>query len=231
VPNDELSQLVLVRSNSVRSKAVSLLGVHGITFSQTEAMLSARRTTLCEWRPEWAADFALLASQLSGRLGERALRIDHIGSTAVPGLRAKDVIDVQVVVARLDHEAIVGPLEGAGFVDRREKWNLRDHLAAGWIGDPAQWSKFVLAPPEGSRASNVHVRVGGAPNERYALLFRDFLTADAAVRTAWGHFKDQLANTSADLLAYGAVKDPATDVLLALAEQWASRVGWSMPRS
>jgi dephospho-CoA kinase len=77
--------------------------------------------------------------------------------------------------------------------------------------------------------SNVHVRMAGSPNERYALLFRDFLRADEAAREAWSRFKSALAQAAPTLSEYGAVKDPATDVLLALAEEWAEDTLWSVP--
>jgi GrpB-like predicted nucleotidyltransferase (UPF0157 family) len=87
----------------------------------------------------------------------------------------------------------------------------------------------VFATPPGTRIGNVHIRVSGAPNERYALLFRDFLWADLAAREAWGRFKRELAATTQTLADYGAVKDPATDVLIALAEQWAVDTSWKVP--
>jgi GrpB-like predicted nucleotidyltransferase (UPF0157 family) len=66
-----------------------------------------RRVVLSDWRPEWAADFGELADSLGAALDGIAIRIDHIGSTSVPGLRAKDVIDIQVVVAELDSDRII----------------------------------------------------------------------------------------------------------------------------
>ncbi len=99
-----------------------------------------------------------------------AVRIDHIGSTSVPGLWAKDVIDVQVAVPELDSGRIVRALDPLGFAQRTDPWNMRDHIPAGWIGKPEAWSKLVFAPPERISA-DVYVRLKGSPNERYALLF------------------------------------------------------------
>jgi GrpB-like predicted nucleotidyltransferase (UPF0157 family) len=66
--------------------------------------------TIVDYRPQWVAEFTALAAQLQAALGALALRIDHIGSTAVPGLAAKDIIDVQVTVADFspDLEAAFG---------------------------------------------------------------------------------------------------------------------------
>ncbi|MGD0881491.1 MAG: GrpB family protein [Acidimicrobiales bacterium] len=190
-----------------------------------------RRVVLSDWRPEWVADFDELADSLSAALDGIAIRIDHIGSTSVPGLRAKDVIDVQVVVAELESDRIIQALELVGFKQRTAAWNLRDHVPADWAGNPEEWSKLVFAPPDTSRPSNVHVRRCGSPNERYALLFRDFLRANNGARDAWDRFKTQLATATGNLSDYGAVKDPATDVLLALAERWASDTTWTVPRT
>ena len=190
-----------------------------------------QRAVLSDWRPEWAADFDELDNSLSAALDGTAIRIDHIGSTSVPGLRAKDVIDVQVVVAELESDRIIPALELVGFEQSTAAWNLRDHIPAGWAGNPEEWSKLVFAPPGSSRPSNVHVRRCGSPNKRYALLFRDFLRADHGARDAWGRFKTQLAMATGNLSDYGAVKDPATDVLLALAERWATDTAWTVPGS
>jgi dephospho-CoA kinase len=188
-----------------------------------------KRVMLSDWRPEWASDFEELSKTLSAVLDGIAIRVDHIGSTSVPGLRAKDVIDVQVIVAELESNEISQALGRMGFEQRMGAWNLRDHVPAGWVGNPARWSKLVFAPVGSFRPSNVHVRRSGAPNERYALLFRDFLRSNSEARDAWGRFKTQLALTSSNLSEYGAVKDPATDVLLALAERWATDTSWKVP--
>ncbi|HVC68040.1 MAG TPA: GrpB family protein [Acidimicrobiales bacterium] len=187
------------------------------------------KVILSAWRPEWTADFEVLAERLKVALGVLALRIDHIGSTSVPALPAKDVIDAQVIVARLDRGSIIGSLTDAGFIHRDASWNRRDHVPAGWSGDPDAWAKLVFAAPPDTRDGNVHIRIAGSPNERYALLFRDFLRADETARKTWGRFKTELAKSTRNLAGYGAVKDPATDLLLDLAEVWAAETAWTVP--
>ena len=184
------------------------------------------KVTLSEWRLDWETDFEVLAETLTSALGDIALRVDHIGSTSVPGLLAKDVIDAQVIVAELNVAAIVKTMATAGFGQKLGDWNLRDHIPAGWVGDAEQWSKLLFSPQDNVRDCNVHVRVTGSPNERYALLFRDFLRSDDSARMAWGRFKAELATHTRDLSEYGTVKDPATDVLPALAERWAAGNSW-----
>jgi GrpB-like predicted nucleotidyltransferase (UPF0157 family) len=151
------------------------------------------KVVLTGWRPEWAAESEVLADGLRAALGPTAIRIDHIGSTSVPGLMAKDVVDLQVIVASLDRGPITEALTGAHFVHKYAEWNLHDHIPAGWVGDTEAWAKLVFATPPGFRLGNVHIRVRGSPNERYALLFRDFLRADPAACEAWARFKRELA--------------------------------------
>ncbi len=182
-------------------------------------------------REEWGREFIALSSRLSAALGDLAVRIDHIGSTAVPGLPAKNVIDVQVIVRSLDPSAgLTAALAAIGFARKLGSLRLRDHVPAGWQGDQAAWDKLLFGPPEDERPSNVHVRVSGSPNERYALLFRDFLRSNDRARDLWGGFKERLAaETQGDRELYADLKDPATDVLLVSAEEWARGSGWTVP--
>lgn len=173
----------------------------------------SRSVKVVDYQASWPGEFAALAERLRPRVGDAA--IDHIGSTAVPGLPAKDCIDVQVRVRSLDP----GQLSAIGFRLRPEPWN-RAELSSG-IHCP----KLVLAPPAGERACNVHLRLLGGPNARYALLFRDYLRADPAACEAWGAFKRRLAISVPDLADYGQIKAPATDVLMGAAERWAAATG------
>jgi dephospho-CoA kinase len=173
-----------------------------------------------DYRAQWAVDFEQLAGTLRGALGDQAHAIDHVGSTAVPGLAAKDCVDIQIQVDTIDEDRQVGLLSAIGFRCRPEPWN-RAETSGG-----QQCRKLVFAPPVGARRCNVHVRQVGGPNVRFALLFRDFLRADEATRQAWGAFKKRLALSMPDLLDYGQIKAPATAVLMAAADRWAAATGW-----
>ena len=170
------------------------------------------------YRAMWPGEFEALATRIAAALGELAVAIDHIGSTSVPGLAAKDVIDVQVRVATLDLGAIVERFERIGFRRRPEPWNNVE------VSFGHECEKLVFAPPVGERFSKIHVRVDGAPNARFALLFRDYLRSNDDVRDAWGAFKASIAQDVPDLAAYGQVKAPATDALMAAATAWDERV-------
>jgi len=74
---------------------------------------------------------------------------------------------------------------------------------------------------------NLHVRLAGSPNERVAMLFRDWLRAHPAAVSAYAAFKRGLADAVADLDTYADVKDPVVDLVIAAAEPWAAETGWS----
>lgn len=73
---------------------------------------------------------------------------------------------------------------------------------------------------------NIHLRPDTGANARFTLLFRDYLRADETTRRAWGAFKQRLALSVPDLLDYGQIKAPATEILMAAAERWAAETGW-----
>lgn len=107
-------------------------------------------------------------------VGDLAVRIDHIGSTAVPGLAAKDIIDIQVTARKLV-PAVEQALASLGY--ERVTRITHDHLSPGASGPASDWEKWFFCPPATQRRTNLHVRSEGRPNQRYALLFRDYLRA------------------------------------------------------
>jgi len=173
------------------------------------------------YRASWSDEFTHLGGSLASLLGTLARRIDHVGSTSVPGLAAKDCLDVQVCVDDVSEPSIERLMSAAGYRRRPEPWNCVERS----FGIAA--AKQVYAPPVGGRAVNIHVRVLGGAGARYALLFRDYLRADHAARDAWGAFKLRLAQSVPDIYDYGQIKTPATEVLLHAARRWADAVGWT----
>ena len=182
----------------------------------------AQRVEVSAYRAEWATEASAYVDLLREVL-PHALAVDHIGSTSVPGLPAKDCLDLMVQVEDLDAAEVTAAMTARGFRVRPEAWN-RDEVTDG-VSHP----KLVFAPAVGSRPVNVHVRVSGGRNVRYALLFRDFLRADAAARDTWGAFKTRLAQSVTDLLDYGQIKAAAQPLLMERAEQWAATTGWRVP--
>ncbi len=177
------------------------------------------------YQESWPAEFEAIAARLRAGLGELALRIDHIGSTAVPGLAAKDVIDVQVTVAALD-DAVVRAMEALGY--RQPEGVYGDHRPPNAAGPEADWAKLYFNPPPGQRPTHTHVRARGRANQRYPLLFRDYLRAHPATAAAYAELKRRLAAELRDPATYPEVKDPAVDLIYLAAEDWAAQTGWEI---
>jgi GrpB-like predicted nucleotidyltransferase (UPF0157 family) len=174
---------------------------------------------------EWRDEFKAISRDVRKALGSMALRVDHIGSTAVPGLAAKDIIDIQVTVPRL-HVAIEHSLKEAGF--RRVERIARDHVPPGFSGAEEEWEKWFFKAAADRRPTNLHIRMAGRANQRYALLFRDYLRAHGDVAEAYARVKVALAQHHADdIEAYCDIKDPVCDVIMSGAEAWAAQVGWT----
>ena len=172
-----------------------------------------------DYNRAWASEFAAIQMALAQVLGPLALRIDHIGSTSVPGLGAKDVIDIQVTVRELTSE-IRQRLVSAGY--EYQEVHTHDHVPLGEDDDPSLWAKFVFCEPKGQRRANVHVRIAGNPNQRYALLFRDYLRSHPNSARSIELIKRELAKRHAeDLDAYYAIKDPVYDLI------WDAALDWS----
>lgn len=190
--------------------------------------MSAKQTreiVIVEYRPEWPQEFEQVAARLGDELGDTALRIDHIGSTSVPGLSAKDTIDVQVTVAELNAASLDALFAQAGCI--RKVPVDHDHLPPTAPDIPQDWKKLFYNPTPDMRLTNIHVRRAGSPNGRYALLFRDYLRAHPMASGAYAQAKIALAHYDAyDWNLYYDVKDPICDIIMAGAEEWAATTAW-----
>jgi GrpB-like predicted nucleotidyltransferase (UPF0157 family) len=173
---------------------------------------------------DWPRAFDELAARLEPIVAPWSTRVDHIGSTSVPGLAAKDVIDIQVTVAAEDGlDPVFDALGAAGWVP----WPYRrDHVAPGGPDDGAQWVKRLVTAPADERRANVHLRVAGRANQRYALLFRDYLRARPDIAEAYSRFKRLAAELVPGAGTYTDLKDPVCDLIYLPAEEWAERTGW-----
>ncbi|MHB8247167.1 MAG: GrpB family protein [Acidimicrobiales bacterium] len=173
-------------------------------------------------RDDWPIEFVSLASALRGLNLANFGAIEHVGSTSVPGLVAKDVIDVQIRIPRLEPERTIAKFAEAGFRHRAEPWNNLEATRTGPV------PKLVFAPPSGARRSNVHVRIDGTKGASDALLFRDFLNEDDEARDGWSRFKLSLVDDGReiDLSTYGQLKQPAWAQLMHSAATWAGERNW-----
>lgn len=182
-------------------------------------MNSARPIVVRAYNSQWPSQYTAIETRLRNGLGELAVRTDHIGSTAVPGLTAKDIIDVQVTVADLRDPRIVPAFEHLGATATPI---AHDHVPPGRTNDGEAWEKRYFRPPSSWRPTHLHVRQIGRANWRYALLFRDYLRHSPAAAAAYAQIKVALARLHPDdPSAYYDVKDPACDLIIDAAERWA----------
>jgi len=155
------------------------------------------------WRSRFAAERDRIAAALPG-----ATAIEHVGSTSVPGLPAKPIVDIVVVVDDID--AATAPLEDAGYVLR--------------VREPGH---RMLRTPE----LDVHVHLWSDPTEtRRHLLFRDWLRTDAGDRERYAAVKRVLAAQEwDDMNDYADAKSPVIADITARAEAWAATTGRRYP--
>jgi GrpB-like predicted nucleotidyltransferase (UPF0157 family) len=137
--------------------------------------------SVVEFDPTWPLHFEMLAGRIRGALGERVLALEHVGSTSVPGLPAKPIIDIDLtVVDSSDEVAYVPALERVGFVltIREPKWHQHRCLTS---TDPK---------------SNVHVWCPGSPEAIRHTMFRDWLRTHPEDCARYAHAKRSAADLS-----------------------------------
>ncbi len=185
--------------------------------------------------PTWPEQARRIRARLQTACGHHALRIDHVGSTAVSGLDAKDVIDMQITVESLAvADELAGPLLSAGYPrvaditgdvtksEARSTVERYDHS-----GDPALWHKRFHASADPGRPTNVHIRVDGWPGQQFALLFLDWLLANPGVRDEYLDVKRAAeADARGEVCRYADAKEPWLRDAYPRAWEWADAVGW-----
>ncbi len=157
--------------------------------------------------PGWADAGARVVARLAAALHGRGVSVEHVGSTSVPGLVAKDVIDVQIGVRSLtdaDDPGFVAALRRAGYL--LVEGNEQDHPHP--ADAPAtQWQKRFYGGCDPGRVVNVHVRQVGSDGHRFALAFRDWLRAEPDARAAYTAEKRRLARQFERSADYAATKE------------------------
>ena len=160
--------------------------------------------------PAWPARFEQERERIVAALGRVAVRVDHVGSTSVPGLAAKPIVDIDVSVPDVeDEDAYLPALLAAGY-------ELR-------VREPGH--RLVRTP---ERDVHVHVCARGSDWERRHLLFRDRLRHDAADRDAYAALKRELAARDwPSMNDYADAKGALIAEITARAEAWADATGWT----
>jgi dephospho-CoA kinase len=171
--------------------------------------------------PTWPAQAARITARIRHVVGAD-MQVAHIGSTAVPGLPAKDLIDLMVAVRTLaEADAIAGDLLRAGLPRRPGEWydNVR--------GLPGKtWPKRLHGSADPGRSVNLHIRVSGSPGWRFALLMRDHLRAVPDARDEYARAKERWAAEQGDVDGYAEAKEPWFDAEARAADRWALQTGW-----
>jgi len=153
--------------------------------------------------------------------------VTHIGSTAVPGLPAKDLLDLMLAVPTLaEADRLAGALGAAGLPRRAGEWHDN---ARGLPGKT--WPKRLHGSADPGRPVNLHVRVAGSPGWRFALLMRDHLGAVPAARDEYAAAKRRWVARHSDVASYAEAKEPWLDEEAEAAHAWAEATGWHPPAS
>jgi GrpB-like predicted nucleotidyltransferase (UPF0157 family) len=168
-----------------------------------------------DYDPAWPQTYTRWRHQIDAALGPAAVGIEHVGSTSVPGLAAKPIVDIQISVADLaDEPRYVPQLEEVGLVLRS-----RDEM-----------HRYFRPPAGQPRDVHVHVCAAGSQWERDHLLFRDYLRVDPAACSRYADAKR--VNTrrwSDDGWAYTEAKTGVVLDILEQATDWARATGWAPP--
>ena len=159
--------------------------------------------TLRDYDDRWPARYALYAAGVTGALGDRVVRIEHVGSTAVPDLAAKPIIDIVVEVHDSADERVYAPeLDAVGYTLR--------------IREP-DWFEHRLFKGDRRRV-NLHVFSAGCIETDRMVRFRDWLRANPSDRTLYAQTKRELAGRSwQDVQQYADAKTAVVGAIMARA--------------
>jgi dephospho-CoA kinase len=174
---------------------------------------------------EWPAQAQRALARVRLAAGDDVVRADHIGSTAVPGLAAKDVLDLQLVLPTLeDADTVAEALAAAGFPRVAGRWYDAPQEGA------ASWPKRFHVSADPARPVNLHVRSADGPGWWLPLLFRDWLRANPDEAGGYAAVKRRLARDHAadgTVGRYAEAKRPWIDAAFGRAREWADRTGWT----
>ena len=186
------------------------------------------------YKSVWPEQFLEIRNLLASKLKNTVISIDHIGSTSVPGLAAKDRIDVQISVKSIDEPTKLQLDKGLIAAGFKASFNNVDHRPAGDNSSEDNWVKFYARGdhPDLNFKANIHIRKYEAENQKYALLFRDFLRANQTPALAYQKLKQELTRYyPQDRIAYCEIKDPVCDLVMIQAQSWKDETNWCVSKS
>lgn len=186
----------------------------------------SERTLLSAPDPGWAGAGARVVARLAAALPGRGVDVQHIGSTSVPGLLAKPVIDVQLGVRALtdiDDPTCSAALARAGYLVQPDRGQDHPHPSG---APPEGWQKRFFGGCDPGQVVNLHVREIGSPGYEFALAFRDWLRAEPHAREEYAALKQQLARAHPLARDYAAAKEHWFDTAYMQVQDWIERTGW-----
>jgi GrpB-like predicted nucleotidyltransferase (UPF0157 family) len=172
-------------------------------------MADARKSVhVAEYEPAWPAQFQALARRAADAVGDIAMAIEHVGSTSVPGLAAKPIVDLAVIVRREDVPRAVERLATLGYVHE---------------GDKGLPGREAFRTPPGETKHHLYVCIPESRSLRDHLHFRDYLRAHPDTAREYADLKRRLAAEHRhDSEAYQQAKSPFMDAVTRRAAQTAS---------
>jgi GrpB-like predicted nucleotidyltransferase (UPF0157 family) len=161
--------------------------------------------------PDWPRNFADERHRIETVLGQLAVCVEHVGSTSVPGLAAKPVIDIQISVGHVQPmEPYAAPLSGLGYIHLPHPDDV--------------FAPFFYRPRNRPHSHHIHVVEAGGEEERRVLFFRDTLRADPSVAREYENLKRRLAPqfSANDFTSRQAYADAKGDFIARVIEQAAA---------
>jgi len=166
-----------------------------------------------KYNPEWVTKFQSIRAMLESVFGARALAIEHVGSTSVPGIKAKPIIDILVVVESIDT-----------FQNQRDEMLSRGYqIQENYIAPDT--ILFRKVDEHGNKLENIHVCESDTPMEKQFLVMRDYLRTFPEEAKCYSDFKDELVRKFPDdYESYRKAKDPFLQDLKQKAYDWNERI-------
>lgn len=183
------------------------------TKKEVKLIIEKEPVIIKPYDPEWAEMYERLRTRLIHHVGGQVIRVDHIGSTAVPGLAAKPVIDVQISIVDLHSmDDFKMRMISMGFVFREDNPDL---------------TKRYFREAVGMERTHIHVREKGSWSEQFNLLFRDYLRAHEQDCNEYAAIKNQLAQEHrTDRERYVEGKTDIIWAIMKKANLWSQATGW-----
>jgi GrpB-like predicted nucleotidyltransferase (UPF0157 family) len=161
----------------------------------------------------WDEKFLLLKNELLLSCKDLVVDIQHIGSTSINGMKAKDIVDVQCSIRSFNEMQLIKPkLELIGF--EMIETIKQDHVpfqAMDYFSP--QWEKRFFKGSFQNQAYNLHIRLVDSLNWKFALSFRDFLSENDKAKYAFMQVKERLVAAGVDKYAYCILKDSIIDLM------------------